>query len=59
MKPRGRPPLDRHDVTVKSSIYLPAKTYEQVCREAHERAVTVPEYIRQALKKHGLKSTRP
>lgn len=50
-KRRGRPRLDEARVDVH--VRLPARQFEVLCREAHARAVSVPEMIRRHLADPG------
>lgn len=47
---RGRPPLDTNDRTVPVSLGIPKKQFERLCTEARRDSVSVPEYIRRAIK---------
>jgi hypothetical protein len=48
-RPRGRPPLDRGDPSVKVSLSLPSQDYARICADASRARVSVPEALRRAL----------
>ena len=50
MKRTGRPPLDALDRTVPVSIALPAKQYDDLCKQAHREQVSLPEIIRRKIR---------
>jgi len=47
---RGRPRLDHNDQTVGVHIKLPSRQYDEACQQAKQQRVSLPEYIRRALK---------
>jgi hypothetical protein len=60
MKRRGRPPLDGDTASVKVTISLPAKQFDDFCKHASNQQVSVPEVIRQALRPNKtLKNRQP
>lgn len=46
---RGRPPLDEHDTSVQVGVTLPAKQFDELCRQALREDVSVPEIVRRML----------
>jgi len=54
----GRPPLDPNasSPSVKVSLTLAAKAYDQVFAAAQRARVTVPEYLRQQLTRRPIRS---
>lgn len=53
----GRPALDPADRSVTVSLALPARTFDQLYRQAQLERVSVPEVIRQQLRKPGITKT--
>ena len=45
-RPPGRPPLDQWDASVKVSISLPSKQFDDICERARADGISVPEQIR-------------
>jgi hypothetical protein len=49
MKRPGRPPLDPDDVSMKVTITLPTRRFDQLCKAAQEEHASVPELIRRLI----------
>lgn len=51
MKPRrpGRPPVSADDESVRIGLTLPAKQFDQFCRQALREEISVAEAIRREL----------
>lgn len=49
MTRKGRPPLDAADPSVKVSISLPSKAFDEFCALARQQDMSVPEVIRRAI----------
>jgi hypothetical protein len=48
----GRPPLDEHDPSVRVSVSLPSKQFDDFCERALREQVSVPAIIRRDLRQH-------
>jgi len=48
--PPGRPPLDRADPSVPVMVKFPGRVFDLICKRATAERVTVPEFIRRALR---------
>jgi hypothetical protein len=46
VKRSGRPPLDQAGPTAQVTVYMPAKRFDDLCRQARQEQVSVPEIIR-------------
>jgi hypothetical protein len=48
----GRPPIDASDrATVNLHVRLPARQYDAVCQRATAARVSVPEFVRRAVRR--------
>lgn len=53
----GRPPIDPQDESVKLSVALPAKRYDELCAEARRDRLTLPDLLRRLLARQPNKSS--
>jgi hypothetical protein len=45
----GRPPLDEDDPSVKMSVSLPSKKFDELCALARRQDMSLPEVIRRLI----------
>lgn len=59
--PPGRPPLERGDPSVRVTLALPGRAFDQLAKRATLERLTIPEMIRRALANSankGIQTTR-
>jgi hypothetical protein len=47
----GRPPLDRHDPSVRLSVKIPSRQYDELFQQAQRARVSLPEMVRRKLRR--------
>jgi hypothetical protein len=57
-RPRGRPPLDQEDPSVKLTLTIPSKQLDGLCVKAKEQRQTIHDYLRALIKAGQLKTLK-
>jgi hypothetical protein len=53
----GRPPIDPDDESVKLSLTIPAKRYDELCSDARRHRMTLPDLVRRLLTRRANKDS--
>lgn len=51
-RPPGRPPLDPNDRSVPIQVRVPSREWDEIYQRSRRDRLTMPEYIRLALREH-------